>query len=80
MHKSEGCHAFAALQSASDRAYLSPVSERQIDVRAMKILRNIQQWRRYRQTCVELNRLSNRELADLGISRSEIATVARLGR
>ncbi|MFU0503774.1 DUF1127 domain-containing protein [Pseudaminobacter sp. NGMCC 1.201702] len=43
----------------------------------MNILRNYRNWRRYRETVNELGRLSNRELSDLGISRSEIHTVAR---
>ena len=34
-------------------------------------------WRRYRQTYNELMRLSARDLADLGIDRTEIAAVAR---
>ncbi|MEP9398161.1 DUF1127 domain-containing protein [Mesorhizobium sp. KR2-14] len=43
----------------------------------MNILRNFRNWRRYRETVSELSRLSNRELNDLGISRSEIHSVAR---
>ena len=43
----------------------------------MNIVRNYRNWRLYRNTVSELNRLSNRELADLGIHRSEIHTVAR---
>ena len=43
----------------------------------MNILRNYRNWRRYRETVTELGRLSNRELADLGINRSEIHSVAR---
>ncbi|MCX5516276.1 hypothetical protein C3941_17320 [Kaistia algarum] len=34
-------------------------------------------WMKYRQTCNELNRLTNRELADLGINRVDIVSVAR---
>ena len=34
------------------------------------------QWRRYNQSLRELNRLGDRELADLGISRSDIPRVA----
>jgi uncharacterized protein YjiS (DUF1127 family) len=34
-------------------------------------------WKRYSRTVSELNALSNRELADLGIMRSDIALVAR---
>ena len=43
----------------------------------MNIIRNYRNWHRYRETVSELNRLSNRELTDLGISRSDIPFVAR---
>lgn len=43
----------------------------------MNIIRNYRNWRRYRQTVTELNRLSSRELTDLGIARSDIPAVAR---
>ncbi|WP_336056604.1 DUF1127 domain-containing protein [Nitratireductor sp. CH_MIT9313-5] len=43
----------------------------------MNIIRNYRNWRRYRQTVNELNRLSSRELNDLGISRGDIPFVAR---
>lgn len=43
----------------------------------MNLIRNYRNWRRYRQTVGELNRLSNRELNDLGISRGDIPFVAR---
>lgn len=43
----------------------------------MNVIRNYRNWRRFRNTCDELNRLSNRELDDLGISRSDIPSVAR---
>lgn len=46
----------------------------------MNILRNYRNWRRYRATVNELSRLSNRELSDLGITRSDIETVASKGR
>ena len=34
-------------------------------------------WRRYRATCNELNKLTARELNDLGINRGDIPFVAR---
>lgn len=34
------------------------------------------QWRRYNQSLRELNRLGDRELADIGISRSDIPRIA----
>lgn len=43
----------------------------------MNIVRSYNNWRRYRETVNELNRLSQRELADLGIARSDIHSVAR---
>ena len=43
----------------------------------MSLARSFQTWRQYRNTAAELNRLSQRELADLGISRSDIPTLAR---
>ncbi|RIY03444.1 DUF1127 domain-containing protein [Aureimonas flava] len=43
----------------------------------MNIVRSYNNWRRYRETCAELNRLSSRELSDLGIARSDIRDLAR---
>jgi uncharacterized protein YjiS (DUF1127 family) len=43
----------------------------------MNLIRNYRNWRRYRETVSELGRLSNRELNDLGITRSDIPFVAR---
>lgn len=45
----------------------------------MNIVRSYNNWRRYRETVNELNRLSTRELSDLGIARSEIPAIARQG-
>ncbi len=43
----------------------------------MNLIRNYRNWRRYRETVSELDRLSNRELADLGMTRSDIPFIAR---
>lgn len=43
----------------------------------MSIIENFRNWRRYQRTVDELNRLSNRELADIGVSRDEIRRLAR---
>ena len=40
------------------------------------IVRFFREWRRYNQSLSELNRLGDRELADIGISRSDIPRVA----
>jgi uncharacterized protein YjiS (DUF1127 family) len=43
----------------------------------MNLIRNYRNWRRYRETVSELQRLTTRELNDLGIARSDIPYVAR---
>ncbi len=40
------------------------------------IVRFVRHWNRYNQSLTELNRLGDRELADIGISRSDIPRVA----
>lgn len=40
------------------------------------IVRFIHEWKRYNQSLSELSRLADRELADIGISRSDIPRVA----
>ncbi len=46
----------------------------------MSMMENFRKWKAYRRTFDELSRLSNRELADLGISRYDIPRIARHGR
>jgi len=41
------------------------------------IAHKLSEWRRFRLSVRELTRLTDRELADLGMSRAEIAFVAR---
>lgn len=41
------------------------------------LLSKLRDWARYRETVRELSRLSDRDLADLGISRFDIDSVAR---
>ena len=43
----------------------------------MNLSRSYKNWRTYRNTLSDLDRLSNRDLADLGISRADIRSVAR---
>jgi len=43
----------------------------------MNMARSFNNWRKYRQTVNELDRMSARELRDLGIERAEIKAVAR---
>ena len=74
-------HAKPSILIAGDHHYLGLVArtkDRKEDI--MNLIRNYRNWRRYRETVNELSRLSNRELNDLGITRSDIATVASRGR
>jgi uncharacterized protein YjiS (DUF1127 family) len=41
------------------------------------IVRLIQSWKNYNRSLSELSRLGDRELADIGISRSDIPRLAR---
>lgn len=46
----------------------------------MNVIGTIKNWRSYRRTVAELGALSNRELDDLGINRSEIPHIAKRAR
>ncbi|WP_180897848.1 DUF1127 domain-containing protein [Martelella soudanensis] len=43
----------------------------------MGVARTFNNWMKYRQTVVELDRMSTRELSDLGINRQDIRRIAR---
>lgn len=43
----------------------------------MKLINSFASWRKYRETCSELSRLSERELNDIGMARGDIPFVAR---
>lgn len=43
----------------------------------MNVARSFSKWRKYRQTCNELARMTDRELTDIGVQRADIARVAR---
>ena len=42
-----------------------------------KLVNTYRAWRKYRETYKELAQLSNRDLADVGIRRADIASIAR---
>jgi uncharacterized protein YjiS (DUF1127 family) len=42
----------------------------------INLLRFVQQWRRFNSALDQLNRLSDRELADMGIGRSDVIRLA----
>lgn len=43
----------------------------------MNLIRKFRNWRAYRLTVEELGQLSNRQLADMGLRRDDIQSVAR---
>ena len=57
-------------------ALRAELPERENDTMFAALVRFIQEWKRYNQSLNELSRLGDRELADIGISRSDIARVA----
>ena len=59
--------------SKRDRALANDLERNRI----MNLARSFNNWRKYRQTCNELGRMSDRELTDLGIGRADIPYVAR---
>lgn len=82
MHNLQCCHAPIALHNRIGPAYIrinkkNAANETRLKDTTMNLIRNYRNWRRYRDTVNELSRLSNRELTDLGIARSDIPFVAR---
>lgn len=83
MHNLHCCHAPTALLNRYGSTYLCQVPndgmirKKDETSNTMNLIRNYRNWRRYRETVSELTRLTNRELNDLGISRSDIHFVAR---
>jgi uncharacterized protein YjiS (DUF1127 family) len=55
---------------------LSAGTRRKRNIMFAALVRFIHEWKRYNQSLSELNRLGDRELADIGISRSDIPRVA----
>lgn len=54
----------------------APIFEGQRPMFISRFIRLVRSWRRYNESVAELARLSDRELADIGVSRSEITSVA----
>jgi uncharacterized protein YjiS (DUF1127 family) len=80
MHFSLSCtaaNAFCAAQRMAISA-LNPADEpeEKDTIMLLSIIRHLQAWRRYGHVMQELSHLSDRELADMGITRSDIPRVA----
>lgn len=67
------------LLSSTQKVSANPGSWQMPRIRGMtmNIARSFNNWRKYRQTVNELDRMSNRELHDLGIDRADIRRIAR---
>jgi uncharacterized protein YjiS (DUF1127 family) len=63
--------------SAGDPDYRVPRKTETNPMLMSMILTRVASWRRYRQTFRELDGLTDRELAELGLGRRDIRTIAR---
>jgi len=63
--ETRGRHEPAAVSKAQERGTI------------MNVKRTLTNWRNYRRTVAELERMTTRELADLGITQYEIRSFAR---
>jgi uncharacterized protein YjiS (DUF1127 family) len=64
----------AQLLTQGEQHYIPLVNERRLQMDFRKTLRK---WAAYQQTVRELNALDNRQLNDLGITRTDITRIAR---
>lgn len=84
MRKSHASYENIALHKSIKLAYLWVIGSldtadgtEQGKEATMTFIRSFATWRRYRETCRELEKLTERELGDLGIDRSLIPLIAR---
>jgi len=61
---------------STDKNYPAVSGNRKAKIMLVAILNFLQSWRRYNASLNELNQLGDRELADIGITRSDIPRVA----
>lgn len=76
----QGTRAKTALQPIYKRLALALYETKTRKNQAMNITEAVRNYRRYRTAVNELRSMSNRELADLGITRDSIRDVARGSR
>jgi uncharacterized protein YjiS (DUF1127 family) len=55
----------------------APLPEKGIIIMLLSIIRVFQDWKRYGVAMQELSHLSDRELADIGITRADIPRIAK---
>jgi uncharacterized protein YjiS (DUF1127 family) len=68
---------FQIIRSGRRQGRAAAQQEAQERGKNMNLARSFNNWRKYRQTVNELGRMSDRELRDLGIGRSDIPYIAR---
>jgi len=61
---------------SSNRRQFARPKQRKEMIMLVAIIRFLESWRRYNTSLRELSQLGDRELADIGISRSDIPRVA----
>ena len=83
MQNSQCCDAALSVLQRTGHAYVAvkeqgilTCSERVNHMFLSHLISAYRQWRRYNRSVRELNRLGDRELADIGISRGDIPRVA----
>lgn len=86
LHETHGSPDFIALHKSTAAAYVPAVEaivarqERQAadcTRQKMNLVKSYSAWRKYRETRIALDRLSDRALSDIGVSRRDIRSVAR---
>ena len=70
----QGANAYIAVIEFSGAAALG---KHELIGDEMNVARSFSNWRKYRQTCRELARMSDRELRDIGVHRADIERIAR---
>ncbi len=74
------CQMLSKRRAGYQRALNAPATTTRVRTRKealMRLARSLRIWRQYRRTANELNRLSQREFADLRIARADISPIAR---
>ncbi len=76
LHRNKA-YSFQQTTDMADEAAVRDEQESRLFMSLKSLVHWIEAWRRYRTAVSELSQLSERELADLGLSRDEIHEVAR---
>lgn len=80
-----GSHAIISIALQCSKHYLNIKKEQEHNIKTPKenimfLLENVRRWNKNRTDMNHLYAMSNRELSDIGISRSEIKAIVRKGQ